>query len=184
MSIDTGTSAPSTPNWRRCRMSFVRIIDSINEWMAKLFSPVILVIMAIAFFEVVRRYVLDDPTTWAWEINSQLMCMMGAFAGGYTLFKNAHVSVDVISSRFSPKTKALVDIIVSPLFFIFSGALIWYGGKDALRAFEVNQRMISQFASLMWPIKTIICVGGVLIFLQGIAKLIRDIKTLGGKTER
>jgi TRAP-type mannitol/chloroaromatic compound transport system permease small subunit len=164
-------------------MAFVKIIDRVNAWMAKLFSPIIFLIMVIAFFEVVRRYLLDNPTTWAWEVNSQLMCLMGALAGGYALLQNAHVSVDVISSHFSPRTKALVDIITCPLFFIFSGALIWYGGKDALRAFEVHQRMISQFASLVWPIKTVICIGAVLIFLQGIAKLIRNIRILRGKTE-
>jgi TRAP-type mannitol/chloroaromatic compound transport system permease small subunit len=164
-------------------MGFLKTIDRINEWMARLFSPVVLVIMALAVYEVFRRYVLTNPTTWVWETNSFLMCLMGALAGGYALLRKAHVSVDVISSRFSPRTRALVDIITCPLFFIFAGALIWYGGKDALRAFEVKQRMLSQFASLLWPIKTVIVLGAVLIFLQGVAKLIRDIRTLRGKAE-
>jgi TRAP-type mannitol/chloroaromatic compound transport system permease small subunit len=164
-------------------MGFLKAIDRLNDWMAKLFSPVILLIMALAVYEVFRRYVLSSPTTWVWEVNSQLMCLMGALSGGYALLKKAHVSVDVVSSRFSPRTKALVDVLTSPLFFLFAGALVWYGAKDALRAYEVKQRMISQFASLMWPIKAVIVLGAVLIFLQGIAKLVRDIRKLTGKDE-
>lgn len=164
-------------------MRWLRWIDRLNDWMAKLFSPVILLIMVLAVYEVFRRYALSSPTTWVWEVNSQLMCFMGALAGGYALLRKAHVSVDVVSSRFSPRTRALVDVLTSPLFFIVAGALVWYGAKDAWRAFEVRQRMISQFASLMWPIKTVIVCGAVLIFLQGVAKLVRDIRTVLGKPE-
>jgi TRAP-type mannitol/chloroaromatic compound transport system permease small subunit len=164
-------------------MRWLKSIDCLNAWMAKLFSPVILLIMAFAVYEVFRRYALSSPTTWVWEVNAQLMCFMGALAGGYALLQKAHVSVDVISSRFSPRTKALVDVVTSPLFFIFAGALIWYGGKDAWRAYAVHQRMISQFASPMWPIKTVIVCGAVLIFLQGVAKLVRDIHTVLGKPQ-
>jgi TRAP-type mannitol/chloroaromatic compound transport system permease small subunit len=162
-------------------MRFLKIIDTINDWVARLFSPVLILIMLIAAYEVFRRYVLTNPTTWAWEINAQLMCFIGALAGGYALLKKAHVSVDIVYSRFSAKIKALLDIITSPLFFIFTGALIWFGFKEAHRAYVVHQKVISQFASPLWPIKTIIAIGAVLIFLQGVAKLIRDILTLLGK---
>ncbi|MEW5722620.1 MAG: TRAP transporter small permease subunit, partial [Thermodesulfobacteriota bacterium] len=137
-------------------MRFLKAIDSINEWMGKLFSPTLLLIMILAVYEVIRRYVFTNPTTWVWEINSQLLCFMGAMAGGYTMLNNGHVSVDILSSRFPPRVKALVDIITSSLFFILVLALIYYGTKEALRAFQVNQKVISQFASPLWPIKFII----------------------------
>ncbi len=164
-------------------MRFVNIIDFINERVGILFSPVLILIMILATFEVIMRYFFSSPTTWAWEINSQLMCFMGAMAGGYTLLKKSHVSVDIIAARFSPKIRAGMDIITSIFFFFFTGCLIWYGAKEAIRAYMVNQCMISQFASPLWPIKTVIVIGGVLIFLQGVAKLIRDIRTITCKEE-
>ncbi|MEW6262450.1 MAG: TRAP transporter small permease subunit [Thermodesulfobacteriota bacterium] len=164
-------------------MGIIRFIDRLNEWTGQVFSLVILLITGLASYEVVCRYVLNSPTTWAWEINSQLMCLMGALAGGYALLHKAHVSMDILYSRLSPRAQALMDIITCPLFFLFVGALIWFGAKEALRAYTVHQRMISQFASPLWPIKTIIPLGGVLLFLQGLAKLVRDIETLTGRGE-
>ena len=162
---------------------FLKIIDRVNAWAGKVFSPVLLLIMLLAVYEVFKRYILKDPTTWVWEINSQLMCLMGALAGGYALLNKAHVSVDIISGRLPVKVRAILDVVTSPFFFLMTGALIWFGAKDAIRAYVVHQKMISQFASPMWPIKAIIPMGAALLFLQGIAKLIRDIRIATGKGE-
>ena len=164
-------------------MRFVKLIDRINEWVQRVFSPVVLVIMGIAFYEVFRRYVMHNPTIWAWEINSQLMAFMGALAGGYTLLHKGHVSVDIVTSRLSPRTRATIDIITFPLFAIVTCALIWYGTQDAFIAFVTHKRVISQFASYLWPVKAIIAIGAALVFLQGVAKFIRDIRIAQGKGE-
>lgn len=164
-------------------MRFLTWIDAVNEWIGRIFCATLIFIMLFAFYEVVRRYFFSNPTTWVWEINSQLLCLMGALGGGYALLHNAHVSVDIVVTRLSARSKALLDIITSPLFFIFSGCLIWYGTKEAVRAYAVNQHVISNFASPLWPIKSIIAIGGVLIFFQGVAKLIRDIRTLTADKE-
>jgi TRAP-type mannitol/chloroaromatic compound transport system permease small subunit len=140
--------------------------------------------MIFAVYEVIRRYFFSNPTTWVWEINSQLLCFMGALAGGYALLHSSHVSVDIVVSRLKPKHRALLSIITAPLFFLFSGCLIWYGGKEAVRAYTVDQHVISTFASPLWPIKSIICLGGVLIFIQGISKLCKDIMVLTKKKDK
>ena len=162
-------------------MRFVKLIDSINEFVQRVFSPVVLVIMGVAFYEVFRRYVMRNPTIWAWEINSQLMAFMGALAGGYTLLRKGHVSVDIVTSRLSHRTRAVIDIITFPLFVIVTCALVWYGAKDAMIAFVTHKKVISQFNSYLWPIKTVIPIGAALVFLQGAAKLIRDIRIVQGK---
>ena len=97
------------------------------------------------------------------------------------MLKGSHVAVDIITIRLSPRTRAILEIITAPIFFLFAGCLIWFGSLEAIRAFNVNQRVISQFASPLWPIKSIIPIGGVLIFLQGFAKFIRSFRTALGK---
>jgi len=161
-------------------LSFINAVDTINEWIAKIISPVLVLIMILAVYEVIRRYVFTNPTTWVWEINSHLMCLLGALAGGYALLHNSHVSVDIVAVRLSKRNRAIVDIITAPFFLIFAGTLIWFGAKEALRAYMVQQRVISQFASLLWPIKSIIPLGAALIFVQGVVKLIRDIRIAAG----
>ncbi len=158
-------------------------IDALNAWVGRIFSPVLILITLLAVYEVFRRYFLSDPTTWVWEINSQLMCLAGAMAGGYALLRGTHVSVDILAVRLSPRTRAALDLLTAPFFFLFVGCLIWFGTVEAVRAFSSHQRIISQFASPLWPIKAAVPIGGILIGLQGVAKLIRDIRVVRA-TER
>ena len=164
-------------------MRFLHFIDRLNVWSAKLFSPVFLIIMFLAVYEIFRRYILSNPTTWAWEINSQLLCFIGAMAGGYTLLNKAHVSVDILSNKLPKKVKAFVDLLTAPLLLIFCGTLVWYGAEEAWFAYQDGQTVISQFASPLWPIKSIIPLGSFLLFLQGIAKCVRDVQVLFRRKE-
>jgi len=151
-------------------------IDMINDWVGRVLSIIIIIIMFFAAYEVVMRYFFSRPTIWVWEINSQLLCVSGAFAGGYALLTDTHVSVDILSSRLSPRLRSLVNLITSPLFFIFVGALIWFGTQEAWRSIAVREKEISTFASPLYITKTLIPIGAVLMFLQGIAKYVRELR--------
>ena len=158
-------------------MKILEHIDMINDWVGKVFSWIIVIIMFLAAYEVAMRYFFSRPTIWVWEINSHLLCVSGAFAGGYALLTDTHVSVDILSSRLSPHIRSLVNLITSPLFFIFVGALIWFGTQEAWRSIIVGEREISTFASPLYITKSLIPIGAVLLFLQGIAKYVREFKT-------
>ena len=164
-------------------MGFLKAIDALNERVGKIFSPVLLVMIVLAFSEVVLRYFFSRPTTWVWEINSQLMVLVCALGAGWALRDNSHISVDIVYKRLSRRKRAIVDLITSPFFFLLAGSLVFFGAKEALRAYEVNQRMLSQFASPLWPVKTVIVIGAVLILLQGVVKLIRDLRIVLGREE-
>ena len=65
-------------------MRFLHYIDKLNDWVSKLFSPVFILIILFAVYEVVRRYILNNPTIWVWEVNSQLLCFIGGNATDIT----------------------------------------------------------------------------------------------------
>lgn len=159
-------------------MKILELIDKTNEWVARVLSLLFIVIMLLATFEVMMRYFFSAPTTWAWEINSHLLCISGAFAGAYALLTDTHVSVDILSSRFSPRLRSLVNLITSPLFFAFVGAVIWFGAQEAWYSIKMGERQISSFASPLYITKSLIPVGAFLLLLQGISKYARDLKTL------
>ena len=158
-------------------MKILKYFDMINDWAGRVLSMIIIVIMFFAAYEVVMRYFFSRPTIWVWEINSHLLCVSGAFAGGYALLTDTHVSVDILSNRFSPRLRSLVNLITCPLFFLFVGSLIWFGTQEALRSIAVREREISTFASPLYITKSLIPIGAVLMLLQGIAKYIREYKT-------
>jgi TRAP-type mannitol/chloroaromatic compound transport system permease small subunit len=165
---------------RRCRMKtldgIVNFIDKINELVGRAAKYLLFFMAAALLFEVIARYVFDSPTIWAYDVCKQLLCIIGALGGGYALLYNAHVKVDVLYERWSVKSRALMDIITSLLFFTFIIVLIWKSTGMAVDSWIMKETATTLLSPPIYPIKTVIAVGAVLIFLQGIAKLLRDIK--------
>ena len=72
-------------------------------------------------------------------------------------------------------TRAKIDIFTSVVFFIFTVTLIVTGFLFARDAVEVMEVSFTEWAIQYWPVKLTFVIGGVLLLLQGIAKLMRDI---------
>ena len=157
---------------------FARLIDSLNEWVGRILSPIIVVLMVIATFEVVARYVFNHPTSWAWEVNEHLLVLLLSMAGGYTLLLGRHVSVDLLYVRFSARTRAIIDLAAWLFFFLVCGVVILAGGLEAWESTLKQERVLSSFNSPLYPAKWTIPIGASLLFLQGVVKYTRDLVTV------
>lgn len=155
----------------------LRIVDSINHWVAKILSYDAILIMVIMLIEMVSRYIFHHPTIWAGEVVLQLF-MLFIVAGGYTLLTNGHVRMDAIYSRFSPKRKAIMDVITSIMFLMFAIALLWKGSQMAAHSISIREHSYTYFAPPLYPIKTALPLAAFLLLIQGLAKLVRDVQTM------
>lgn len=154
---------------------FGRAIDNLNEWTSRIFSPAILVMMAIGTFEVVARYFFNRPTIWAWEVNEHLLILFLSLAGGYTLMLGRHVSVDLLYMRLKPRVRAILDSVTWLFFFLVCVVVIWQGTAEAWESTLKGERALSSFSSPVYPDKWMIPIGGVLLLLQGIVRYARNI---------
>ena len=154
---------------------FLRLIGWINDQAAKILSSFILIIFGLLIMEVVRRYLLNAPTVWANELTQMLFGAYIVLAGGYILATEGHVNVDILYSRLSRKTQAILDIITSVLFFLFCMMMVYYGGSLAWESLSTFEHSQSAWNPPIYPVKLTIPLGAGLLLLQGIAKLIRDI---------
>jgi len=127
------------------------------------------------YFEVVARYVFNSPSIWVHEGMYLMFGMQYLIAGAYAALTDAHVKVDVFYAAWSPLRKAVVDLFTSIFFFIFAGTLLATGWIFAMDATRVHEVSFSEWTIAYWPFKWAIVVGAVLLILQGIAKLARDI---------
>jgi TRAP-type mannitol/chloroaromatic compound transport system permease small subunit len=161
----------------------IKIIELISETTGKLASFLILASIFTVLYEVFMRYVLSMSQSWTFEMSTFLFGISFVLAGAYALKQGSHVTIDIISMRLSPRTKALLDVITSILFFAFVIVLIWKGWEFAWRALMLGERTDSAWAPLRWPVKIVIPIGAFLMLLQGIVKLVRDILILARKKE-
>ena len=101
--------------------------------------------------------------------------MQYMLAGAFAYREDQHVRVDVFYAKFSPRGKAIADIITSIFFFIFIGTMLVTGYRFAADAVELGEVSFTEWAVQYWPVKLAIPVGAALMLLQGISKLIKDV---------
>ena len=161
---------------------YVRFIESINRLLGSVLCCGLPIMVGIALFEAVARYAFNRPTPWAVELSAFIMGAMFLLGGGYTLLKGEHVKMDALSSHWTPRTKAIVDIATFSLFVVFLGVIIAGGIPQVIFALKWGKRSYSIWGPPLAPIQIVIIVGTVLLLLQGIAVLIRDVASLRGKS--
>ena len=155
--------------------TYVRAVDTLNQKIGSVLKYAIILIFFCMGFEIILRYGLNSPTLWAGEMTQMVFGVYIILSGGYILKHGGHVNVDLFTSRLSSRSKAVLDIFTSCLFFIFSGVMIYFGLSLAWESISMMETSQSAWNPPIWPLKTMVPLGAVLLFLQGVSKLIRDI---------
>lgn len=156
----------------------IRLIERISGWSGEFVAYWSVLAVFVYYYEVIARYVFNSPTNWAHESMFLMFGMQYLLSGAYAYREDAHVRVDVIYEQFSVRTRAIVDIITSFFFFVFTITLMVTGflfAKDSMDVWEVS---FTEWAIQYWPVKLTLVIGAFLLFLQGLAKLMRDVTYL------
>ena len=155
-------------------------IESLSIWVGRAFGWCILILTFSVSYEVFVRYVLNSPTVWAFDMMIQMYGALFLMAGPYALAQDTHVRGDVLYRLLPVRWQARIDFTLYLLFF-FPGmmALFWFGmeiASDSWRYKEVSWNSPARIQ--IYFFKTLIPVAGVLMFLQGIAELLRCWKAM------
>jgi len=153
--------------------SFINAIDRFNTWIGKAASFIVYIMTGILCFELFSRGIFNSPTVWAHELTGYFFGAYFMLGGAYTLLEDGHVKVDIISSRFSERTKSIVDVITSLLILMFHFILLWF--STSLMITQIKRNEVSQtiFAPPVFPLSMVIVIGSIMFIFQAIAKLIR-----------
>lgn len=154
--------------------TFLSVIDQLSDWSGKIFSFLWIAVIIVIVLEVVLRYGFNAPTKYAHELTAFLCAVVYILGGAYTLYLRGHVSVDIFYNRFSPRGRALLDVITFPTFIIYIIILLWSGFDRAWGATIIGETSGSPWNPPIYPVLLTIPLGALLIFLQGLAKFIRD----------
>jgi len=157
---------------------FIKTVEQISEWSGKGISFFILPLTGVILYEILARYLFKAPTIWAHEVAQMIYGAYVILLGAYAMRKGIHVNVELLYGKFSPRTKAAVDLFTWILFFLFCGLLLVKGWEMAWESFQMGETESTPFAPLVWPIKMTIPLGALLILLQGAVKSIRDVRIL------
>jgi TRAP-type mannitol/chloroaromatic compound transport system permease small subunit len=159
---------------------FLYAIDGISTWVGKAAAWLIIALMSIVCIEVFKRYILNAPTAWIFDLDNMLYGTLFMLCGAYALAQNAHVRGDFLYSSMKPRTQATLDLILYLVFFIPGIlALIYAGTQYAADSWRIDEHSnVTANGPPVYQFKTVIPIAGALVMLQGIGEIVRCIVCL------
>jgi TRAP-type mannitol/chloroaromatic compound transport system permease small subunit len=155
-------------------------IDQLSKTVGHAFAWCIVVLTLGTCWEVFVRYALNDPTSWAFDLSYMMYGAVFYMAGAYTLSRGGHVRADMFYRKWQETTQAKVELLLYIVFF-FPGilALVVAGSAYGFESLRIREVSVNSPAGMpIWPLKMMICVGALLIAIQGFAEVLRCIVCL------
>ena len=161
--------------------TFVRFVDAMNYRVGRFAMYLIYVLGGILLLSTLSRLVLGAAVNWALEMSQFVLSAYYLLGGAYSWQQGAHVRMDLLYTRFSPRSRALTDAITI-LFVIFYLAVLFAGGISSTNyAIVYKQQNYSAWAPLLWPVKLVMTVAVFLMLLQAVSSFFKDIAEIRGK---
>src|ERR1700720_3467446 len=160
--------------------SFLYAIDGVSTWVGKAAAWLIIALMTVVCVEVFKRYILNAPPAWIFDLDNMLYGTLFMLCGAYTLAQNAHVRGDFLYSSMRPRMQAGLDLALYVIFFVPGiAALIFAGYYYAADSWRIAEHSnVTSDGPPVYHFKSMIPLAGALVMLQGIAEIIRSIVCL------
>ena len=154
--------------------------DKLSTWAGKTSAWLIIVLMVVVCIEVFKRYILNSPDAWIYDVNNMLYGTLFMLCGAYTLAQNGHVRGDFLYSSFRPRTQAALDLALYIAFFLPGiAALLYAGWEYAGESWRIREHSnVTANGPPVYQFKAIIPLAGALVLLQGFAEIVRSVVCL------
>ena len=160
---------------------FARVVDALNERVGRGVAWLVLVAVLVSAGNATMRYSLNLSSNAWLEIQWYLFSAIFLLGAGYTLKKNAHVRVDVISGRLSQRAQAWIDIAGALAFLLpMSMMILWLSVPMFWQSYAGGEISADAGGLVRWPVKLLIPVGFGLLTLQGLAEIAKRVAFLRG----
>jgi TRAP-type mannitol/chloroaromatic compound transport system permease small subunit len=154
-------------------------IDTLIEKQGQLTSFLILPLTLIVLYEVLMRYAFNAPTVWGFEATTFLYGMH--YMLGLSFMENAqgHVRVDIVTNLLPKRVQAAVMIAGYLLIFMpVYGVMTWGAAKFAYTATVSNELNSTSWAPRIWPFKIVMAVSFGFLVIQGLATVLKHLRSL------
>lgn len=162
-------------------LSLSRLIDAVNLRIGRWVSWVILAAVLVSTANALgRKFMHSGSNAWL-ELQWYLFGALFLLSSGYTLLKNGHVRVDVLSSRLSRRAQIGIEIFGTLFFLLPAAVLIMVLAWPMFWESWATQEMSPNAGGLIrWPAKLLVPVGFTLLVAAGVSHLIKCVGYLTG----
>lgn len=169
---------------------FSALVDALNDRIGAAIRWLALVMVLLGAYNAVARYLtrytgLTLSSNALTELQWYAFSLIFLLGAAYGLRHDVHVRVDVLYERLAPRTRAWIDVAGTVLFLIpFSVLFLWVSWRPVLNSWSIRETSPDPGGLPRYPIKAVILVCFVLLLLQGISHVIKQVDVIrsGGTT--
>ena len=162
-------------------LTLSRLIDRCSEFIGRWVAWLVLAAVLISAANAIVRKAFNTSSNAYLEIQWYLFAAVFLLAAGYTMLRQGHVKIDVVSGRFSKRTQIWIEVIglvcfVLPLVF----TVIQLSWPLVVKAYVMNEYSSNAGGLIRWPVFALLPLGFLLIGVQAVSELIKRIAFLKG----
>jgi TRAP-type mannitol/chloroaromatic compound transport system permease small subunit len=156
-------------------------IDSMSEWIGRWVAWLVLFAVLISAGNAAMRKAFNMSSNGFLEIQWYLFSAVFLLAAGYTLLRQEHVKIDVISGRFSKRTQIWIDIVGICVFLLpFTFMIIKLAMPLVINAYNTQEVSSNAGGLIRWPVFALLPMGMLLLAMQAVSELIKRVAFLQG----
>ena len=159
-------------------------IDRMNDGIGTAVTWLSLLMIGFGAYNAVARYAtrfagLSLSSNALNELQWYLFSVIFLLGAAWGLRHDVHVRVDVLYARRSRRTQAWIDLLGTVLFLIpFCVMMLWVSWPAVARSFAIREVSPDPGGLPRWPIKGLLIVSFVLLLLQGLAVIVRQVDVI------
>lgn len=161
---------------------YVRTVDAVGHAVGRFAMYLIFAMLGILLYSSISRTVFDVPLIWVVEMAQFTMAAYYILGGAYSMQLDSHVRMDLLYTRWSPRTRSLVDMVTILCLVFYLAVLLVGAVSSTVYALEYGQTNYSTWAPPLAPIKIVMTAGIALVLLQAIAMFFKDLAVVTGRS--
>jgi C4-dicarboxylate transporter DctQ subunit len=136
--------------------------------------------VALAFTNVVARYVFDSSLTWAAELTVYLFLWSTFFGAAYCFKQDAHISINILLEKVNPITAKVLMLVAHSITLVFLFAVAYYGYEYVLFVHELEEVSVD-LEMPMWIVYIVVPISFFFASYRVGEKIVEIIKTPADK---
>lgn len=162
-------------------LALSRLIDRFSEFIGRWIAWLVLVAVLISAANAISRKAFNISSNAFLEIQWYLFAAVFMLASGYTMLRQEHVRIDVLSGRLSKRKQIWIDIVGLAFFVLpFVIYVIELAMPLVITAYETGEMSSNAGGLIRWPVFALLPLGLAVLGLQAVSELIKRFAFLQG----
>jgi TRAP-type mannitol/chloroaromatic compound transport system permease small subunit len=163
-------------------LSISRVIDRGTALIGRSVSWLILLAILVSAANATSRKLFSISSNAYLELQWYLFGAAFLLAAAYTLQRNEHIRIDIISNMLPKRVRDWIDIFGHALMLMpFSILMVRETWPSMARSYTIGETSSNYGGLIVWPAKAFIVASFALLFVQGVSELIKRAAVMTGR---